>query len=470
MPRIGGLDTRIGPGGGIRIGIERTRVGADGGWFNDPAFADLAAVGDFNNWRFAITTVPLASVPTASVAELCVKRACTAAEFFAFAASSTTARTYTDANGVLRNDLSVDQLRQDWANGKRQLALNGQSTNSIRNNTMQGAVGGTYGSTAVNPTNWISNLMPSSGATGVQSSSVVSGVDFIFADISGASPVVTASVWQFDGAAVIAASPGQVWTASVYTQLLSGSLSAGFTSFDLVLREHDSGGAFIRQTLVSIQASDANVRRFSNTVTLGASTAFVTAGVRANYNGSAVAFKLGLGLPQLEQNLFASPVMKTSGTAATRAIETARLSPTLEAILQRSAASVVVRGQNLLRAAGGAMVGGDVSPAGGVRLLGTNGANTAISVDGSTAVSTGAGSALGSNSWAGALGFDGTGRSIVRNGGTLFSDAGTVPGRSNVHMGRGTVVQGYGDGWYDFLGIAPSRLSDARLTALAVAA
>lgn len=60
-------------------------------------------------------------------------RSATFAECFTYTASSTTARTYFDYNGTMKNDLAIDQPRFDYSNGKRQLLIEGQSINILLN-------------------------------------------------------------------------------------------------------------------------------------------------------------------------------------------------------------------------------------------------------------------------------------------------------------------------------------------------
>ena len=71
-------------------------------WYASAEYADLAAVADFKNWRFAVTEVLVGSVPGATAAQLKVKREATFDEFFAFTATSTAARSYTKSGGTLR--------------------------------------------------------------------------------------------------------------------------------------------------------------------------------------------------------------------------------------------------------------------------------------------------------------------------------------------------------------------------------
>ncbi len=113
-------------------------------------------------------------------------------------------------------------------------------------------------------------------------------------------------------------------------------------------------------------------------------------------------------LAQLEANSFASPYIATVGAAVSRAAETAELSPVLEALLQRSAATLAVRGQRLERNA--------------ARIVGVNGTSSllraqsnrlSVLMDGSAQLATAAGADLRMSSYAAACAFDGTGRSVA---------------------------------------------------------
>lgn len=338
-------------------------------WFEQPGHADLAAVADFNNDRYALTVVPLAEIGGASAEELCAKRSASFAELFDFTCSSGAARSYVDASGTMLNDLDADQPRFDWTNGRRQLALNGASA----------------------------NLILDSAAPATQ---VVS---------------VTAQgyVLSFSGTGTIA---------------LSGAASVG-----------------------PLTGSAANQRvALAFTPAAGALTLTISGDVR---------------LAQLEANSFASPYIPTGAGLVSRAAETTEFSPVLAALIQRSAATVAVRGQRLERNA--------------ARIVGVNGTSSliraqsnrlAVLIDGSSPLATSAGLDLRTNSYGAASAFDVTGRAVVRNGAMVAVDGGTAPSaRSNVYLGRdgaGTSAT-YGDGWYDGLTVAPMRLSDDRLQRLA---
>ena len=61
------------PGSGIVLA--GSALGTGGGWFRAAEFADFAAIADFNRDRYAITTVPLASIPTAFARSIRLSRA-----------------------------------------------------------------------------------------------------------------------------------------------------------------------------------------------------------------------------------------------------------------------------------------------------------------------------------------------------------------------------------------------------------
>ena len=420
-------------------------------WFEAAAYADLAAIADFNLDRYAITIVPLANIAAATAAELCVKRACTFAEWFAFTCSSTGARSYFDAGGIWRNDLAVDRPRFSWINGKRQLALSAQAVNACTSNNAGGVAGVLGGGGGSLPAGWSYTF--NSSMTLTVSYPTVNGLPICRVRITGTPTSTGGQYLNFEGNAVVAA--GSASAVSVFAALQGGALAG--TSVQLRHTQAQSG--------LDI-TPNAALGRYADARTITGTNAQCC--IRFGFPDTVTPqdFTLDIAVPQREAGapFISPPIIGPAGT--TRAIETAEMSPALEAILQRSAASIVVRGQNFLRAQG-MMIGVN----GGSALLRSATARTTAVIDGSASLVSGGGLSFETNAWAAASAFDAAGRGVVRNGGTVTSDAGTPPGtRTAAYLGRNGSGTLYGDGWYDWVGIAPSRLSNARLAELAVAA
>ena len=236
--------------------------------------------------------------------------------------------TYTDSAGVLQTAATdVPRFDHDPTTGESLgLLVEEQRTNSIRNNTMVGAVAGTPGT---NPTGWIYATAQSNGLTlSILGTGVENGINYIDYRFNGttvASPGACAIGLDSGVAAT-----GQTWTEALYWKLVGGS-ATGVANWQLGLIETTSGGAFVAGAFYTKTAPTSAAlinQRPTATRTLsgGATVGLCSAVLNVPVTGStAIDFTLRIGLPQLEQGAFATSPILTSGTAVTRNADVASI-------------------------------------------------------------------------------------------------------------------------------------------------
>ena len=190
-------------------------------------------------------------------------------------------------------------------------------TNSIRNNTMVGAVAGTPGTL---PTNWTSN--GGGLTTSVVGVGTSGGINYIDIRFNGTSTGIQASVF-FESKTEISVSNGQTWSQSLYLAMVGGSktnilyMGGGNNLWsnagNTYLGEFDGAGT-------DLSLLNASMVRFVGTGTISnASATSIRPYVTFTFNsGVAIDITLRIGMPQQEQGAFVSPVIATSGTAVTR--------------------------------------------------------------------------------------------------------------------------------------------------------
>jgi hypothetical protein len=198
------------------------------------------------------------------------------------------------------------------------LLIEEQRTNSLRNNTMVGAVAGTPGTA---PTNWsvsASGLTQEIVAIGTEN-----GITYIDLKLSGTATSNNIIV-SFDTTTGIAALNGQTWTESIYIKQVAAVANAN--SYALRMSMRDAGGAGLAQFDVIIVPT-TTLTRYTNTAILNnASTAFLVPQLRLGLTiGNSYDFTLRIGLPQLEQGAFATSVIPTTTAATTRSADIASI-------------------------------------------------------------------------------------------------------------------------------------------------
>lgn len=233
--------------------------------------------------------------------------------------------TYFDSAGVLQS-ASNDVARFDYNPATLAplgLLIEESRTNSIRNNTMQGAVAGTPGTL---PTNWGTFTVLTGLTREIVGTGTESGITYIDIRLSGTPSGAGSYNFYAETSTGVAALNGQTWTNSGYFKLQAGTLT-GITSVRLYFQENNSGGGYLTEQNIGITnptSAALNTQRASATRTLNqATTAFLMPGFNLLLTGAAIDITLRIGPPQLEQGAFATSVIPTTTTALTRAADVA---------------------------------------------------------------------------------------------------------------------------------------------------
>jgi hypothetical protein len=237
--------------------------------------------------------------------------------------------TFFDADGVLQTATNdAPRFDHDSVNGaSRGLLIEEARTNSLRNSQAGGSTNGVFGSGGIFPTHWAVTAQ-----TGISreiiGTGTVNGMAYIDMRFSGTATAGFFTGIQFDASSQIAALQNQTWTASAYVALVAGTL-ANVSNVGLGFLERDSGGvSLISGVTTSFTPSATLVRRTGTRTLTEASTAFYISNIRFTAaSGQAVDFTLRIAAPQLEQGAFATSYIPTTSAAATRAADSAIVTP-----------------------------------------------------------------------------------------------------------------------------------------------
>lgn len=214
----------------------------------------------------------------------------------------------------------ANQLRQT----NKGTLIEESRTNSIRNNSMQGAVAGTPGTA---PTNW------TIGVNGVTSTVVgtgtVSGIDYIDIRWNGTPGSTQAGAVSFEPATQISASNAQTWAHSVFLAIVGGSMS-NISTIDLNIVQRNAGGANLG-ALTTNPSITSSLTRFLNIGTTNQATiAFVQPDIRLETTiGQAIDITIRIGWPQLELGASVTSPIRTTSAAVTRSADAISLTSRL---------------------------------------------------------------------------------------------------------------------------------------------
>jgi hypothetical protein len=237
--------------------------------------------------------------------------------------------TYFDAKGVLQTAVS-GQARFDHnptTLAPLGLLIEEQGTNSIRNNTMQGAVAGTPGTA---PTNWAISTTGNGVTREIVGVGTENGITYIDIKYSGTPTAGTNVQIAFEAANSIAASNGQTWTNSTYVSLVGGATTNTTITLSS-LETNGTSGVLDNSKTITPTAGSLTSKREALTATLsgGGTVTNIQSRIRIGYTvGSAIDITLRIGLPQLELGAFATSVIPTTTAAATRNADAASMTGT----------------------------------------------------------------------------------------------------------------------------------------------
>jgi hypothetical protein len=355
------------------------------------------------------------------------------------------------------------------------LLIEESRTNSIRNNTMVGAVAGTPGTL---PTNWsvftsLTGLTQTIVGTGVEN-----GITYIEIRLNGTPSAAGTYQWYTEAANGVPATVGQTWTLSQFFKLQAGTLS-GVSLVRHFFEERSSGGSYLtEQSITAPNPTTAalSTQRSSATRTLtDAACAFLRSGFNLALTGAAIDITLRIGLPQLELGAFATSVIPTTTTALTRAADVASVN-TLSPWYNATEGTLYVQAQDMSDAAHATSQPRAVSINNGTSSNTIDVSRIPASAQGRARIDDAGVSQFNSLTTAWplatqakvALAYKLNDAAACLGGGTVFTDN-TVTIPTTTLLSIGAITTGGANGWVGWIQritYYPTRLSNAQLQAI----
>jgi hypothetical protein len=238
--------------------------------------------------------------------------------------------TYFDADGVLQTATNDTPRFDHSATGSSLgLLIEEARTNSIRNSQ---AGGSTAGAPGTMPTNWSKSANVNGISSEVIGAGTESGLSYLDVKVSG-TPTSSANFFLFfESSTQIVAANTQTWCGSAYIKLAGGSVTNATTS--LTRRGLDASGVQVsgqdETTTFVASSSGLHTQRVVTPVSAfsSASVERVNIFLRIAYtNGNPIDLTLRIAAPQLEQGAFPTSYIPTTTAAATRAADSAVVTP-----------------------------------------------------------------------------------------------------------------------------------------------
>ena len=361
------------------------------------------------------------------------------------------------------------------------LLIEEQRTNSIRNNTMQGAVAGTPGT------------LPTSGAAvwnvsglgtltqQVVAVSTINGINYIDLRFSGTTSTTQISIrCEPGGTGAIAVANGQTWSMSLWSAIIAGGLT-NINSYGYGTLVYDAAGAFIgapfSNGIINTTSTLTRTQATGTIATVG--TAFIQPQIYLIFNsGVAIDITLRIGLPQLELGAFATSVIPTTVIAATRLADVANVN-TLAPWYNATEGTLFVQAQDMSDAAHATSQPRAVSLNDGTTSNTVDISRVPASAQGRARIEVGGVNQFNSLTTAWplatqakvALAYKANDYAACLGGGTVFTNtaSSSIPVVTALSIGDiRTTVSNKWVGWIQRVSYYPRRLSNAEIQALTV--